>query len=102
MHPEWLTSTVTAWAWCAAEPSSHSTSNFTLEMMRLWLRSCAQRSCKDLATMFGARFGAMCDLTQEVCGPGEGGSKLTASGYPVQEYFFTFSALARECQIRAL
>jgi len=46
MQPEWLTSTVTALARCSAESSSHSTTNFTLEKMRLWLRNLAHRSCK--------------------------------------------------------
>src|SRR5579863_8725163 len=45
MQPEWLTSTVTALARCCADSSSHSTSNFTFEMTRLWLRRRAQRSC---------------------------------------------------------
>src|ERR1700733_5288934 len=52
MQPEWLTSTVTALARCSAESSSHSTTSFTLEKMRLWLRSLAQRSCKAVEAGF--------------------------------------------------
>jgi len=46
MHPEWLTSTVTALARCFWEFSSHSTINFTREMTRLCVRIRAQRSSK--------------------------------------------------------
>src|SRR6266403_5950757 len=66
MHPEWLTSTVTALAVWGAVPSSHSTRSFTLEIMRLWLLSCAQRSCTDCETTFRAAFRTMCDRAHEV------------------------------------
>src|ERR1700681_278442 len=78
MHPEWLTSTVTAFARCGAESSSHSTRSFTLEMMRLWPRNFVQRSCKAAATAPDARLMAMSDdLTIEgLPGAGEGVPKL--------------------------
>src|SRR5262245_43049188 len=46
IQPEWLTSTVTALARCFCLSSSHSTRNFTREMMRLWERMRAQRSSR--------------------------------------------------------
>src|SRR5882762_3192956 len=49
MQPEWLTSTVTAFARSFAPPCSHSTRSFTREMMRLWLLSLSHRSCNATA-----------------------------------------------------
>src|SRR5690349_16499787 len=49
MHPEWLTSTVTALALSLAPPWSHSTRSLTREMMRLWLRSLSHLSWRALA-----------------------------------------------------
>src|ERR1700687_3922968 len=103
MHPEWLTSTVTACALCGAAPSSHSTSNFTLEIMRLWLRNCAQRSCTDLAAVLGAEFGAILTSLKRVCrGPEKGILTLLRRDIRVNSTFLPFFMRARGAEFHPI
>src|SRR5947207_8679381 len=72
MQPEWLTSTVTALARSCAPPCSHSTSNFTREIVRLWLRSLSQRSCRATPAGLVAILVVIGDLTVgDLSGPGQ-------------------------------
>src|SRR5438132_7504202 len=72
MQPEWLTSTVTAFARSCAPPCSHSTSNFTREIVRLWLRSLSQRSCRATPAGLVAILVVIGDLTVgDLSGPGQ-------------------------------
>src|SRR5438270_12964732 len=94
MHPEWLTSTVTAFALCAAAPSSHSTSSFILEIMRLWLRKSAQRSCTDLLLVFWTVWRTMRYLALEVYrGPGREFQSYCGELYRVNSTFHFFPPL---------
>src|SRR5438270_13943906 len=91
MQPEWLTSTVTAFARCGAVPSSHSTRSFTLEIMRLWLLNCAQRSCTDFEVTLRAAFTTMCDLALEVYrGRGREFQSYCGRTYRVNSTFYLF------------
>src|SRR5579883_463794 len=87
MQPEWLTSTVTALARLLAEPSSHSTCNFTREMMRLWLRSRAQRSSTLSLLGAFARFIAIRNLSSESLALREGDFTVAPSLGPVNSTF---------------
>ena len=70
-QPEWLTSTVTAFACSFAPPCSHSTSSFTREMMRLWLRSLSHRASTAASVELGTIIVAIGNLSVEVVpGPG--------------------------------
>jgi len=59
MQPEWLTSTVTAFAVRFAGPSSHSSCSLTREMILLCVRSLAQRLSRASMTVVSSDFAGM-------------------------------------------
>src|SRR5262245_25598918 len=85
MQPEWLTSTVTALARCFCLSSSHSTRNFTREMMRLCERIRAQRSSR----LFFCVCGVIATTTSlRIAFSGAGTSESSPMDGPGQWYFF--------------